>query len=236
MDGAALRAGAAMLLRTVRNPVKLARMVMEQTPHVALAGDSAERFAREHGLKTESPEYFHTEFRWEAMLRLRDTKHTALSEDVVVDANPDSPEAFGTVGAVALDDRGNLAAATSSGGTTNKLPGRIGQACMVGAGVFANNETCAVSCTGQGEAFMRSVAAHDVAALMEHCGYALADAVESVVQKRLPGLGGMIALDRKGKVAAIFNTQGMYRGWVDASGSVRTAIYGEEREWPGFQS
>jgi len=236
MDGSNLRAGAALLLRRVRNPVKLARLVMERTPHVALAGEAAERFATDHGLRMEAPEFFHTASRWEAMVRMRETNGTALSEDIVVSADPDSPEAAGTVGAVALDRAGNLAAATSSGGTTNKLPGRIGQACIVGAGVYANNATCAVSCTGQGEAFMRGVAAHDVSALMEHRGLGLAGAVEGVVRDRLPGMGGMIALDREGNVAALFNTRGMYRGWVDANGGVHTAIYAEVRQCPAFQS
>lgn len=232
MDGATRAAGAALLLRQVRNPVRLARRVMALTPHVALAGAGAERFAREQGLRLESPGYFHTEFRWAAMERLRGTDRTALSEDAVVDPQTVGPEAMGTVGAVARDRAGNLAAATSSGGTTNKYAGRIGQACVLGAGVYAHNATCAVSCTGQGEAFMRGVAAYDVAALVEHRGFDLLTAVKTVVHERLPGRGGMIAVDGAGNIAPVYNTEGMYRGWVDEAGRVFTAIYETVRAWP----
>jgi beta-aspartyl-peptidase (threonine type) len=225
MDGATQRAGTTMLLRHVRNPVRLARRVMEKTPHVSLAGEAAERFAIAQGLTLESEDFFFTPYRWEAMLRLRGTDRTALSEDVVVVADPASPEAAGTVGAVALDAAGHLAAATSSGGTTNKFSGRIGQAGIIGAGVYAHDATCAVSCTGQGEAFMRGVAAHDVSALIEHRGMVLAEAAEAVVRRRLPGKGGLIAVDRHGRVALSFNTEGMYRGWIDAAGILTTAIY-----------
>ncbi len=236
MDGETRQAGTALLLRRVRNPVRLARRVMEQTPHVTLGGDAAERFAVEQGLKLEPLEYFFTQYRWDAMVRLRGTNETPLSEDVVVKIDPGSPEAAGTVGAVALDRAGNLAASTSSGGTTNKFSGRVGQAAVVGSGVYANNATCAVSCTGQGEAFMRGVAAYDVSALIEHRGLGLAAAVELVIGQRLPGRGGLIALDRQGNFALPFNTEGMYRGWVDATGKPRTAIYDTVQEWPIFKS
>jgi L-asparaginase / beta-aspartyl-peptidase len=182
MDGATQQVGATGLLRRVRNPVQLARRVMQHTPHITLAGEAAERFAVAQGLPLESPDYFFTQFRWDAMLRLRGTERTTLSEDVIVTADPGSPEAAGTVGAVALDAAGNLAASTSSGGTTNKYAGRIGQASTPGAGVYANNATCAVSCTGQGEAFMRGVAAYDVSALMEYRGLDLAAAAELVIR------------------------------------------------------
>lgn len=233
MDGATGRAGAAQLLRRVRNPVRLARAVMERTPHVALAGEAAEKFALAQGLRLEDEAYFHTEFRWEAMLKLRGTDRTSLSEDMVVkvERTGGESEACGTVGAVALDEAGNLAAATSSGGTTNKYPGRVGQACVVGAGVYADNATCAVSCTGQGEAFMRCVAAHDVSCLIGYSGAGLSEAAETVIRKRLPGIGGMIALDRNGELALPFNTRGMYRGWVDADGGIHTAIHDTTRHW-----
>lgn len=234
MDGATRQAGAALLLRRVRNPVRLARRVMEQTSHVALAGDAAERFAVAQGLALVSEDYFFTQPRYDAMLKLRGTGKTALSEDVVATADPGSPEAAGTVGAVALDAAGNLAASTSSGGTSNKLAGRIGQACIVGAGVYAHNATCAVSCTGQGEAFMRGVAAYDVAALVEHRGLELAAAAETVVRTRLPGRGGLIALDRSGRFALPFNTEGMYRGWLDTAGQPHTAIYETAQAGPSF--
>ena len=230
MDGATQQAGAAMLLRHVRNPVRLARRIMECTPHVALAGEAAEAFAQAQGLTLEPEKYFFTKYRWEAMLRLRGTGHTALSEDIVVPAG--SPEASGTVGAVALDDAGHLAASTSSGGTTNKYAGRVGQAGIVGAGVYAHDATTAVSCTGQGEAFMRGVAAYDVAALIEHGGLSLADAAQRVVHQRLHGSGGLIAVDSRGQVALPFNSEGMYRGWVDATGQFHTAIYEPVTTWP----
>ena len=234
MDGATGQVGAAMLLRAVRNPVRLARCVMRHTPHVVLAGEAAEAFAVVQGLALEPPAYFFTQFRWDAMMRLRGTKFTALSEDVVVTARPDSPEAAGTVGAVALDAAGRLAAATSSGGTTNKHAGRIGQAATTGAGVYANNATCAVSCTGQGEAFMRAVAAYDVSALVEYRGLDLAAAAELVIRRRLLGKGGLIAVDARGNVTLPFNTEGMYRGWVDAEGGCHTAIYETTQDWPAL--
>ncbi len=232
MDGATLKAGTALLLRQVRNPVQLARRIMAHTPHVALGGEAAERFAVQQGLKLEPEDYFFTQYRWDAMVRVRGTDETPLSEDAVVKLNPDSPEAAGTVGAVALDTRGNLAASISSGGTTNKFAGRVGQAAVVGAGVYANNATCAVSCTGQGEAFIRGVIAYDVSALMEYRGLSLADAVKQAVGTRLAGRGGLVALDRHGNIALPFNTEGMYRGWVDRDGRVHTAIYESVQDWP----
>ena len=186
------------------------------------------------GLPLESPEYFFTQFRWDAMLRLRGTERTSLSEDVIVSAAAGQLEATGTVGAVALDAGGNLAASTSSGGTTNKYAGRVGQASTPGAGVYAHNATCAVSCTGQGEAFMRGVTAYDVSALMEHRGLDLAAAAELVIRQRLPGKGGLIAVDARGNVALPFNTEGMYRGWIDAAGRVHTAIYETVQEDPAI--
>ena len=232
MEGSGQRAGTVSLLRNVRNPVLLARRVMERTPHVSLAGAAAEQWARAQGLAMEDDAYFFTPYRWEAMLRLRGSGQTALSEDVVVKVDPASPEATGTVGAVALDAAGHLAASTSSGGTTNKYSGRIGQASVIGAGVYAQDTTCAVSCTGQGEAFMRSVAAYELSAKMEHGGQSLLTAAEHVIHQRLPGKGGLIAIDRHGNVALPYNTEGMYRGWIDATGIIRTAIYDTYQTWP----
>lgn len=236
MDGATQQVGAAALLRGVRNPVQLARRIMLHTPHTMLAGEAAQRFAVAQGLRLEPPEYFFTQFRWDAMLRLRGTERTSLSEDVIVPVASDGPDGCGTVGAVTVDRAGNLAAATSSGGTTNKYAGRIGQAAAAGAGVYANNATCAVSCTGQGEAFMRAVIAHEVSSLMEHGGLDLVTAAETAIGRRLPGKGGLIAVDPRGRVALPFNTEGMYRGWIDASGRVHTAIYETVREWPPFSA
>ncbi len=236
MDGATRHAGTATLLRRVRNPVRLARCIMERTPHVTLGGEAAERFAIAQDLRLEAENYFFTQHRWDAMEKLRGTEKTTLSEDVVVTVSPGSPEATSTVGAVALDTAGNLAASTSSGGTTNKYSGRIGQACTVGAGIYAHNGTCAVACTGQGEAFMRAVTAYDVSALMEYSGLDLASAADAAIHQRLPGKGGLIAIDRHGHVALPYNTEGMYRGWVDSAGRVCTAIYGEIKKWPSFTS
>ncbi len=233
MDGATRQAGAVMLLERVRNPVRLARRVMQRTPHVALGGTAAERFAIEEGLAMESKDYFFTQDRWDAMVRLRGTSETGLSEDIVVKGVAVAgPDAMSTVGAVACDAAGNLAAATSSGGTTNKFAGRVGQAGIVGAGVYAHNATCAVSCTGEGEAFMRGVVAHDIAALIEHRGLNVVAAAELVVRTRLPGRGGIIALDRHGNFTLPYNTVGMYRGWIDALGVIHTAIYETSRAWP----
>jgi len=232
MDGAARRAGSALILRHVRNPVKLARLIMEKTPHISLAGEAAERFAAAQGLALESEDYFFTQHRWEAMVRLRGTGMTALSEDIVVPANPSGPDASGTVGAVALDASGHLAAATSSGGTTNKFAGRVGQAGIVGSGTYALDSTCAVSCTGQGEAFMLIAAASDLAAQVEHRGMALPEAADLVIHKRLPGKGGLIAVDRLGRFALPYNTEGMYRGWIDSAGRCFTAIYDTVQPWP----
>jgi beta-aspartyl-peptidase (threonine type) len=179
-------------------------------------------------------EYFFTQERYEAMLRLRRTGQTALSEDVVVKMKATEQDGSGTVGAVALDQHGNLAASTSSGGTANKYAGRVGQAAIVGAGVYAYNRTCAISCTGFGEAFMRLSAAHEVSALMEHRGLELAEATATVIG-RLPevqGRGGMIGVDGLGRVALPYNTEGMYRGWIGPDGLANTAIYAETRQWP----
>jgi beta-aspartyl-peptidase (threonine type) len=235
MDGVSRAAGAALLLRHVRNPVRLARAVMEHTPHVSLAGEAAEAFAAERGLKLEPESYFHTQFRHDAMMRLRGTDRTALSEDTIPGAKPGDGDACGTVGAVALDRKGRLAAATSSGGTTNKYSGRIGQASQVCAGVYADDATCAVSCTGFGEAFMRTAAAFDVSARMAYLGWDVERAANAVIRERVPtvgGRGGMIALDRMGNFAAPFNTEGMYRGWIDGEGRVHTGIYDGTEEGP----
>lgn len=235
MEGTSRKAGAAMLLRTVRNPVRLARAVMERTPHVSLAGEAAEQFAAKCGLALEPPSYFHTDFRYQAMLRLRGTDRTTLSEDVVVPSSATEQDISGTVGAVALDASGRLAAATSSGGTTNKYSGRIGQACQIGSGCHADDATCAVSCTGLGEAFIRTAAAFDVSARMAYLNWGLEQAANHVIHQRLVGVGGrggLIALDRQGRFALPFNTQGMYRGWIDEAGGLHTAIYDAVEEAP----
>jgi beta-aspartyl-peptidase (threonine type) len=228
MEGTTRRAGSASVLRQVRNPVKLAREIMTRTPHVSLAGEAAERFAVNCGLKLEPAAYFFTQFRYDAMLRLRGTELTPLSEDVVVNSPMSDSDRSSTVGAIARDAGGHLAASTSSGGTSNKYAGRVGQASQVGSGVYADDATCAVSCTGHGEAFMRAAAAFDVSALMAYRGLDVTAAANTVVRDRLGALdarGGLIALDARGHFALPFNTQGMYRGWIGEDGLPRTAIY-----------
>jgi isoaspartyl peptidase/L-asparaginase-like protein (Ntn-hydrolase superfamily) len=208
MEGERLRAGAVAAVRRIRNPVLAARAVMEKTRHVLLAGDGAERFARAQGLVLEEPSYFATEKRRSALKR--NLKHH-----------------HGTVGAVALDREGNLAAATSTGGYTGKLPGRIGDSPIIGAGTYADNRACAVSGTGLGEAFMRAAVAHDVAARMryrkESLGRAAAAALANVA--RLGGDGGLIAVDHRGNVAMPFNSEGMYRASVDRRGKISVEVF-----------
>ncbi|HEX4640743.1 MAG TPA: isoaspartyl peptidase/L-asparaginase [Chthoniobacterales bacterium] len=217
MDGQTLRAGAVGGIERVKNPILLARAVMDKSPHVMLAGKGAEDFARELGLEFGDDEYFYTAQRWQALERVRAAKAEALSD----------ADRHGTVGAVALDQSGNLAAATSTGGNTNKWPGRIGDTPIIGAGTYANNKTCAVSATGDGEFFVRGVAGHDVSALMEYRGMNLADAARAVIAKvgALGGTGGLIAVDQEGNIALPFNTTGMYRGYVDVNGHTAVAIY-----------
>ena len=217
MDGGTLKAGAVGGTRSVKNPILLARAIMETSPHVMLAGQGAEDFARKLGLEVVEQKYFYTEQRWHAWERVRKRRTEPLSE----------ADRHGTVGAVALDQSGDLAAATSTGGNTNKWPGRIGDTPVIGAGTYANNKTCAVSATGDGEFFIRAVAGHDLSALMEYSGMKLADAAQSVIDKigALGGTGGLIAVDREGNIALPFNTTGMYRGQVDVDGQSFVAIY-----------
>ena len=208
MEGERLRAGAVAAVRRIRNPVLAARAVMEKTRHVLLAGDGAERLAREQGLVLEEPSYFATEKRRSALKR--NLKHH-----------------HGTVGAVALDREGNLAAATSTGGYTGKLPGRIGDSPIIGAGTYADNRACAVSGTGLGEAFMRAAVAYDVAARMRYRKESLARAAAAALANvaRLGGDGGLIAVDRRGNVAMPFNSEGMYRASVDGRGKISVEVF-----------
>jgi L-asparaginase / beta-aspartyl-peptidase len=217
MDGRTLRAGAVGCVSRIRNPIDLARAVMEKSPHVMLSGQGAEAFARELGLEIVDEKYFDTEQRWQALKRVRAARAEPLSD----------ADRHGTVGAVALDQSGNLAAATSTGGNTNKRPGRIGDSPIIGAGTYANNKTCAVSATGDGEFFLRAVAAHDVSALMEYREMNLGEAARIVIEKvaTLGGTGGLIAVDREGNIALPFNTIGMYRGSIDAGGKSFIGIF-----------
>lgn len=235
MDGPTLRAGAVAGVTTVRSPIALARTVMEQSEHVFMAGRGAEVFAEIHGLEIVHPSYFRTEARWEALQRAQEAE--SRTEQPPADGDPgaqmSSPNAhrFGTVGAVALDQRGRLAAATSTGGMTNKRWGRIGDVPVIGAGTYANN-SCGVSGTGWGEIFIMNTVARDICARMEFQGLTLQAAADQVIQDILPpqgeDTGGIIALSSTGEIVWSFNTPGMYRGRIDQDGAVTLGIYGEE--------
>jgi len=232
MDGRERQAGAVSLVRNIRNPVSLARLVMEKSGHVFLAGEGAEEFARQQGCKTEPAAYFHDDFRHAQWLEVAGSETVQLDHSASHSnhkTEPGKDHKFGTVGAAALDAQGNLAAATSTGGMTNKRFGRIGDSPVVGAGNFADNSTCAVSCTGSGEYFLRGVVAYDVACLMEHKGLSLTAACREVVQHRLlrlGGDGGLIAVDALGNFALEFNTEGMYRAVRNSAGQHQILIYG----------
>ena len=216
MDGKSLNAGAVAGVKHIRNPILLARAVMNKSPHVMLDGEGAEAFAKQMGMQFVDQKYFYTEERWQALQKVKKGQGSASDK-----------EKHGTVGAVALDHAGNLAAGTSTGGITNKEFGRIGDSPIIGAGTYANNKTCAVSCTGDGEYFIREAVAHDVSAMMEYGGMSVQRAAQTAIDKvgKLGGTGGLIALDREGNFAMPFNTSGMYRGTVDADGKITVEIY-----------
>lgn len=219
MCGRTLEAGAVTLVRQVRNPVSLARKVLGKSAHVFLAGEGAMAFAREQGLIFEDENWFHDEFRYRQWQEARKANRVQLDH---------SEQKFGTVGAVALDRQGHLAAATSTGGMTNKKYGRIGDSPLIGCGTYANDRTCAVSGTGHGEFYIRGVVAYDVSCLMEYAGLSLAEACDKVIHEKqlaLGGSGGLIAVDGKGNLALPFNSEGMYRGWVQQGGIFETAIW-----------
>ncbi len=228
MDGKNQGAGAVGGVRTVKNPIRAARAVLEKSKHVMLTGAGADQFAKEQGLECLDSSYFYTERRWKSLQsaqRAEDGQSVILSEDDEHDYK------FGTVGAVALDKQGNLAAGTSTGGMTNKRYGRIGDSPIIGAGSYANNETCAVSSTGHGEFFMRYLVAYDIAALMEYKEWSLEKAATYVIQKKLKkkgGEGGVIALDKYGNISMPFNTAGMYRGYILPNGELKIGIYGND--------
>jgi beta-aspartyl-peptidase (threonine type) len=233
MDGATLEAGAISCVTRVKNPVLAARRVLDVSDHVMFTAEGAEAFAAAQGLDLVDPSYFYTEARHQQWLKARGTSGTMLDHDAMTkfafDNDPIDPDKkFGTVGAVALDAHGHLAAATSTGGITNKQAGRVGDAPLIGAGCYANDATCAVSTTGTGEMFIRMLAAYDVSAQMEYRGLSLEDAASDVVMTKLPriaGRGGLVAVDAKGNVALPFNTEGMYRGFARVGEAPVTAIY-----------
>ena len=222
MDGATLRAGSIANVHRVKNPILLARAVMEKSPHVMMVGDGAEQFAKSVGFELVDPKYFYTEERWQQL-------QEALKEEREKAVDPGKTPHHGTVGAVALDSQGHLAAGTSTGGMTNKRYGRVGDSPIIGAGTYANAK-CAVSATGWGEFYIRANAAHDICARVEYRGEPIVQAAKEVVMDVVPKLGGdggVIALDADGNFATPFNTDGMYRGWVDKDGKIHISIFSD---------
>jgi beta-aspartyl-peptidase (threonine type) len=241
MDGRTLAAGAVAGLHHIRNPILLARDVMEKSPHVMLVGEGAEMFARTLGYAMEPEDYFKTEVRQRQLEKARQSEARGKPSAALMQERGGTGEPgddyrvnefkFGTVGCVALDQDGNLAAGTSTGGTTNKRYGRVGDSPIIGAGNYANNETCALSATGSGEYFIRAVVAHDVAAQMDYQGKSISDAATTSLAKvaKLGGTGGVIAIDRAGNIAMPFNTAGMYRGFRLSNGRQAIEIFGETK-------
>jgi len=226
IDGKTLSAGAVASVHNIKNPVELAEKVMNNSEHILLCGEGADDFAKQMNLKTEPDEYFFSQFRYDQWQKIKSKNTSALDHDILLSENK-----FGTVGAVACDVNGNIAAATSTGGMTNKEYGRIGDSPLIGIGTYANNRTCAVSCTGHGEPFIKAVAAYDVSCLIEYKGLSLEEAMRKVIMDKLvkiDGDGGMIGVDAKGNAAMIFNSTGMYRAMKNSEGLQTIAIYRDE--------
>ena len=226
MEGRELKAGAVSGVSNIKNPVQLARAIMDDSGSVLLAGEGANDFARKMNIRFEEDAYFFSQYRYDQLMKIRDTDVMKLDHSVSDIAS--APKKFGTVGAVALDINGNLAAATSTGGLTNKRFGRIGDTPIIGAGTYANNKTCAVSCTGVGEYYIRAVVGHDISCLMEYKGLSLEEACDELVHHKLiklNGEGGLIAIDAKGNISMPFNSEGMYRGMKKAGEDFVVEIY-----------
>ena len=229
MNGKNKAAGSVAGVTTIRNPISAARAVMEKSKHVMMVGRGAELFATQMGLEIVDPSYFWTERRWKSLQK--ELMQEEAKKSSFVDPGPLDERKFGTVGAVALDQEGNIAAATSTGGMTNKRYGRVGDAPIIGAGTYAENESCAVSATGHGEFFIRWTVAYDIAALVKYRGLSVQAAADEVIHKKLAavkGEGGVIVLDTKGNFAMPFNSEGMYRGFIGADGVPKVAIYKDE--------
>lgn len=236
MDGRTLNAGASAGTTTVRNPINLARVIMENSPHVMMAGTGAESFAKDQGLTIVDPSYFYTERRLNSLKRVKEKEASHAKHIDTESASLDFYDSdikdskFGTVGCAALDKNGNLAAGTSTGGMTNKRFGRVGDAPIIGAGTYANNNSCAVSSTGWGEYFIRAMVAYDISALMQYKNLSLKKAAQEVIQKKIPELGGdggIVAVDKNGNMVAEFNTAGMYRATMNDKGELEIGIYKE---------
>ncbi len=227
MEGATRKAGSVAAVKHVKNPIMIARLVMDKSPHVMMVGDGAETFAKEQGIELMPQDYFITEPRRKQLEQIQSEKRRLLKPQSRLRKGR-AADRFGTVGAVALDRQGNLSAGTSTGGLADKHPGRVGDSPIIGAGTYANNATCAVSATGHGEFFIRSVVAYDIASLMEHKRLTLAKAANEVVRKKLVdfgGEGGVIAIDCQGNIAMPFNSEGMYRGYIREDGKAVVLIY-----------
>ncbi len=232
MDGSNLMAGSVAGVTVIKNPISAARAVMEKSEHVMMAGAGAENFAKQAGLEIVDPSYFFTQERWDGLQKAikEDSTKRVLglgNKKTYKSGSQNIDYKFGTVGCVALDKQGNLAAGTSTGGMTNKKYGRIGDAPIIGGGTYANNATAAISCTGWGEFYIRTVVAHDISALMEYKGMNVAEASKKALEKmaKLGGNGGLIALDKKGNISMPFNTAGMYRGSITSDGKIEVLIY-----------
>jgi len=226
MDGSNQNAGAVSGLKHIKNPIKAARLTLDRSPHVMLVGEGAETFAVQNGLEYVSQYYFFTQRRWDSLVKAKEM--AKADGDSAGYSFPDQKK--GTVGAVALDRHGNLAAGVSTGGLTNKRYGRVGDSPIIGAGVYANNQTCAISATGQGEIFMRLLVAHDIHAQMLYQGKSLAEASQNAIAKvgKLAGTGGVIAVDNVGNISMPFNTKGMYRGYIEGNEKPIIKIYKNE--------
>jgi beta-aspartyl-peptidase (threonine type) len=230
MDGKTLKAGAVAGLRRIKNPISLARKVMESSPHVMMIGDGAEKFAQTQGFTFVPPSYFWTKHRWDALQQIiKEEAAKARAKKIGKFRRPASQsERYGTVGAVALDKNGDLAAGTSTGGMTYKKFGRVGDAPIIGAGTYADNQTCGISATGWGEFFIRIGVARAISALVEYKGTPIQQAVDEVIQKKLQNLGGdggVVALDKNGNIGISFNSEGMYRAYIDENGKPIVKIY-----------
>lgn len=228
MDGSNLNAGAVAGVKHIKNPINLALAVMNDSPHVLLSGAGAEEFASGQGFTMMDPSYFYTEKRFQSIKKLKQREKDKLNKSVSLEDPFTKNSKFGTVGCVALDKNGNLAAGTSTGGMTNKRWNRIGDSPIIGAGTYANNATCAVSSTGWGEFFIRGMVAHDISAMMEYKGITLQEAATEVIQNKLPALGGdggIVAIDKDGNIAMEFNTSGMYRAHMNTKGELTLKIY-----------
>ncbi len=228
MDGGTLEAGAVAGIQNVRNPIAVANEVMTNSEHVLLSGAGAKAFAEKNGLALERDDYFFSQFRHDQWTAIKDTDGFQLDHQKQNANAFMHDKKFGTVGAVACDQHGNVAAATSTGGMTNKMFGRVGDSPMIGAGTYANNRTCAISCTGHGEIFIKAVTAYDISALMEYKQLSLEDACREVVLNKLvkmEGEGGVIGVDAQGNASMVFNSEGMYRAMKSSDGTEQIAIY-----------